>query len=311
MSLWVLGADLGATKTEIGLICPQNRIVARRRILTRQQEGCATVASRIAAVAQQLVAAAPAPVMVAAMGICSPGPLNHCTGTLIDPPNLPGLHGAPLARTLADLLDRPVALEHDAKAAALGEFRYGAGRGARHMVFVVAGTGMGAAIIVDGALYHGPFFGGGEIGHAPFDRNGDLCSCGNRGCFETHVTGPWLGRRYQRRLPPGHAGKKLPVSGEEVARLAAAGDEEARAVLGEAGQALGIAVATLAMVFDVDLYVIGGSVANAGAFVLDPARAEAPRHVYPSLAQRIRIVRTELGVDGALLGCAALARGAV
>jgi glucokinase len=315
MDDWVVGVDLGATKTALGLIDPQDHIVAYRRIPTDADDGPRAVVERIARSVAELQEELPDGQRIAAMGMCSPGPVDHRTGTLIDPPNLSGLHHTPLRHMLAGRLELPVSLEHDARAAALGEFYYGAGRGERSMVYVVVGTGVGAAIIVDGQLYHGAHGSAGEIGHVTLDLDGELCSCGSRGCVETYTSGPGLVRHYQRALEregkehPQETGQ--PLTGEQVARLAGQGDALAMLVMAEAGQALGIAIASMAMLLDIDLYVVGGSVAKSGDLLLEPARRTVLRCSYPSVSSRVRIVPAPLGDDGPLLGCGWLARQAM
>ena len=304
MDKWVVGVDLGGTKVELGLVSPDDRIVDRRRIATNPQDGVAQLVTRIGQAVDELKAALPAGEAIAALGICCPGPVDPAAGLLIDPPNLQGLHNTPLRDLLAERLVMPVVLEHDANAAALGDFHFGAGRDADDMAFIVVGTGVGAAIIVDGELYRGRHGSAGEIGHVTLDRYGELCSCGNRGCVETFISGPWLGRRYAAAVQSSEDG----VGGAEVASLAAEGDPVAERVLADAGEALGIAVATMAMIVDVDLYVIGGSVAKAGDLLLEPARLAVPQHSFASVGSRVRIVATALGDDGPVLGCAWLAR---
>jgi glucokinase len=200
-------------------------------------------------------------------------------------------------------------LEHDAKAAGLGDYFFGAGRGARSMIYVVVGTGVGAAMIVDGAVYRGAHNSAGEIGHTTIDRHGELCSCGSHGCVETYMSGPWLARRYERAAALS-AAEGPPITGGDVARLAGEGNAAAVAVFADAGDALGAAVATMAMMLDVDLYVIGGSVAKAGDLLLEPARRGVPKYSFRSVGERVRIVPTALGDDGPILGCAWLARQA-
>jgi len=155
VSDWVVGVDLGATKIALGLIDPTDRIVAYRRMPTNADEGPQAVVERIARSVVELQREMPHGREIAALGICSPGPIDHQAGMVMDPPNIPGLHNTPLRQMLAGRLNLPVSLEHDAKAAALGEFYYGAGRGERSMVYIVVGTGVGAAIIIDGQLYRG------------------------------------------------------------------------------------------------------------------------------------------------------------
>jgi glucokinase len=314
MHPWVIGVDLGGTKIRLGLVSPDDTIVAVRQIASDSHEGVDAVTARMGAVVDELRMSAPAGVQVEALGICSPGPVDHATGMLIDPPNLQGLHHTPLRDKLGARLGMPVVLEHDAKAAGLGDYYFGAGRGSRSMIYVVVGTGVGAALIVDGAVYRGLHNSAGEIGHTTLDRHGELCGCGGRGCVETYLSGPWLGRRYAQAAGQSAAAGELnpsTVGGNEVARLAAAGDPIAQQVFDDAGDALGAAVATMAMMLDVDLYVIGGSVAKAGDLLLEPARRGVPKYSFRSVGARVRIVPTALGDDGPILGCAWLARQAL
>lgn len=311
---WVIGVDLGGTKIEIGLISPENRVAARVRIPTNPGLGPQSVVERIAKEVGTLSAHRPPGTRIAALGLCSPGPVDNAAGTLLDPPNLAGLHYAPLAQMLSDKLGIPAQIDHDAKAACLGEYYYGAGRGERSMTYIIAGTGVGSATVLNGQMLRGQNNTAGEVGHVPLDRNGDICSCGSRGCFETFIAGPWLARHYLGKVqaaqvlpPPGAA----ELSAVDVVNLALSGDLLACQVMEEAGAALGAAVATLAMVLDVDLFVVGGSVVKAGDLLLEPARRAVPKHCYRSVGCAVRIVATEIGEDGHLLGCAWLARHAL
>lgn len=310
MDDWVIGIDLGATKIALGLIDPDDRIVSCYRMPTDGDAGPQVVVERTARAVAEIAGELPAGERVAAVGICSPGPVDHESGTLIDPPNLQGLHNTPLRQMLSHRLGLPVSLEHDAKAAALGEFHYGAGRGERSMIYLVVGTGLGAAIIIDGKLYRGMQNSAGEVGHITLDRDGELCLCGSRGCAETYVAGPWLARRYERGLE--EEGREpaggWPITGETVARLARQGDPLAVRVMTQAGEALGVVVASMAMILDIELFVVGSSVAKAGDLLLGPARNVVPSYSYDSVSRRVRIVTTELWDDGPILGCGWLAR---
>lgn len=312
MNDWVIGIDLGGTKIEIGLVSPQDQIIGRRKIPTQASEGPARVIERIAECVEELAKLLPLSEHIAAAGICSPGPVDHENGMIIDPPNLAGLHNTPLRQLLSERLNLPVCLEHDAKAAALGEFYFGAGRGERNMVYIVVGTGVGGAIISDGQLLRGSDNTTGEIGHVMLDRNGEVCNCGSRGCVETFLAGPWLAWHYQRLLEQGDSQSRSvesgSITGEQVVSLAAQGDLLASQVVTQAGEALGTATATLAMILNIDLFVIGGSVAKAGDLLLEPARQALPHHCYRSVGCEIRIVPTELGDEGPILGSAWLAR---
>ncbi len=313
MTTFVAGIDLGGTKIEVGLIAPDNCIVARKRFPTEDQRGPASVVERIAACIDELRAQLPGGERVAAAGVCTPGPVDHAAGVLLDPPNVPGLHHTPLAALLSARLGVPVRIDHDAKATGLGEYHYGAGRGERSMVYMIVGTGVGIAIVADGEIYRGQHNSAGEFGHTTMDRVGAVCSCGSRGCVETFMSGPWLARRYaaaQRGETP-TLGTVTTLGGQQIAELASQGDPLALRVITDAGEALGAAVATLAMTLDIAYYVIGGSVAHCGELLLAPARRTVPHYAFKSVAERVRIVGNQLDTDGALLGCAWLARQAL
>jgi glucokinase len=189
----------------------------------------------------------------------------------------------------------------------LGEFYYGAGRNQKSMVYVVVGTGVGAAIIINGQLIRGVKNFAGEIGHTTVDRNGELCPCGSKGCLDTYASGPWLARRYQRLLdqenPTSLSTIEIPITGETVISQARAGDPLARKIMMEAGEAIGIAVATMAMILDIELYVFGGGVSKCGDLLLEPARNTLPKYSFRTVSPRVRLILSELGDNGPILGC--------
>ncbi len=311
MGEWVIGVDLGGTKTALGLVSPDNEVVAQTRIPTNDHEGPEAIVERIAAQVVELERKLPSGQRAAGLGICCPGPIDHISGSLLTLVNLPGLSNTPLRQLLAERLGIPVRLDHDAKVAALGEFYYGAGRGHDHMVYVVIGTGVGAAIIINGQLYYGESNSAGEVGHMTVNPAGERCACGTRGCLETYTSGPWLSRRYQQALEQAGKGDTEAIAGERVTHLAAQGDPAAQSVMNAAGEALGIAVASMAMILNVERYVIGGSVAKAGDLLLEPARKAMPHYCFQAVGARVQILQSELGDDGPILGSAWLARQAI
>jgi glucokinase len=317
--MYIVAIDLGGTKIDFGLIAPDNTILARKRIVANTFDGIESVLSRMQEQIDLLGEHLPTGQTISAVGMCAPGPLDHITGTLKDPPNI-GLQHVSIGPMLQEKLGVPVKLEHDAKAAALGEYHYGAGRGHKHMVYIVAGTGVGGAMIDDGKLIRGTENSAGEIGHISLDRYGMVCNCGSRGCAQTYLAGPYLVERYKAKIV-GEQGRKgerekdfgspSPLSvltGEDIANLACQDDVAAKEVLHEAGEALGLLVANLAVTLDVELYVLGGSVAKLGDLLLEPAREIALKYMLSSLRSRVKILTSQLQGDEALLGCAYLVR---
>ena len=300
MDKWVIGIDLGATKVAMGLVSPDDRIVVQKRFVTDVPAGPLPTLERMAQTVREFAAQAPAPVH--AIGICSPGPIDHVNGIILDPPNL-RWHNTPFREMLAQHTGLPVVLEHDAKASAIGEFYFGVGRdlNARDLVYVIVGTGIGCAMLIDGQVYRGRTNSAGEIGHITIDRHGPISTGGVPGGVEVYAGGPSIEQHFARL-----SGMRL--TGAEIAQRARDGDANALAAYEDAGDALGAAIASVAMMMDIDLYVIGGSVAKAGELVLAPARKAVLKYSFSSVGPRIRIHATKLHEDGAILGAGWLAR---
>ncbi|MGD0221965.1 MAG: ROK family protein [Terriglobia bacterium] len=299
---WVIGIDLGASKISCALVSPQNDLVARAGMETRAGDGPAVVTQRIGEAVRGLLAQAPPGVNIERVGVCSPGPLDHESGILYDPPNLTGWRNVPFAAMLSEQLGLSVQLEHDAKATALAEYHLGAGRGARSMALIIVGTGIGAAIVLDGKLYRGQRNSAGEVGHVTVDLNGPICTCGSNGCVESYAGGPAIMRAYTYAT-------RIPVdSAAEVAEAALRGDAIAQRVFQEAGRALGAAIATVAMLMDVDTFVLFGGVAKAGDLLFAPARAAVPKYSYKSVSKRVQIKACQLCDDAGVVGAALVAR---
>jgi len=298
----VVGVDLGASKIALGLVDASDALLESMRMPTHAERGPEQAVQRIVDSVAAMERSSGR--RVAAVGVCSPGPVDHFRGIIVAPPNMPTWRDVPFRAMLHDALGRPVTLEHDAKASALGEFHAGAGKalGARDLAYIIIGTGVGAAMIVDGQLFRGRRDEAGEVGHVTIDRHGAPGSSGVLGCFESFTSGPSLERRYAA------LSGKTGVTGEQIVQLFDAGDPHAIDVITDAGDALAAGVGILAMVMDIDLFVIGGSVARAGERLLRPARAALPKYCYKHVAPRLTLVETALHESGAILGAAWQAR---
>ncbi len=298
---YTIGIDLGGSKIALGLVGSHDEIVARRRINTDADAGLESVLDRIAREVAALNAELPADASVSALGVGAPGPVDHVSGDLLTLVNLPGISNTPFRRALSERLSLPVRLNHDAKVAALGEFHFGAGTDRDSMIYIVIGTGVGAAIIYEGALLYGESNSAGESGHMTVDPKGHLCHCGSRGCLETYTSGPALSKHYA-------AASGEIISGDGIARRALNGDEMALRVFNDAGRALGIAIASLAMTLNIETFVIGGSVAKAGDLLLAPARESLKGYSFKAVSARVKVIASALGEDAPILGAAHMAR---
>ncbi len=300
---WQIGIDLGGTSIKCGLISPENKIVARNQAPTDALAGAEQAAVRIGVNVRELLAQLPAGAVVESVGICCPGPLDHRIGVLIEPPNL-GWKNVPFAKLVSEEVSLPVTLEHDAKAAALGEYHYGAGRGSEAMALVIVGTGVSAGIVLGGTLFRGGYGGGGELGHITVDVDGPICRCGSNGCIEVFAAGPGIISAYD------YAAHTHVESAEVVARRASEGDETAIRVMNRAGRALGAGLGTLAMLMDISTFVMFGGVTSAGELLLSPTREALKQYSYKSVGARAKVVLAELGNEAGILGAAYAAREA-
>jgi glucokinase len=237
---------------------------------------------------------------VEGVGVAMPSPLDAERGVVLNPPNLPSWHGTPVRGLLEDALGRPVALENDANAAALAEFRFGAGRGASDVVFLTMSTGVGGGLVLGGRLVRGVASSAGEIGHLPVEWDGEPCTCGLRGCLEAYTGGAAWARRLARITPPGsgvarHAGAAAPRP-EHVVAAAREGDAFARAELDRYNDYLARGLVAVAYTVAPERIVLGTIPTAAGeALCFEPLRERFRRRVWPFLAERIAIVPSALG----------------
>jgi len=229
-------------------------------------------------------------------------------------PNLHAVEGIPLKDELEPTIGLPLTVENDANAAAWGEFRFGVGSEADHLVFVTLGTGVGGGVITHGVLLRGAQGAGGELGHVTIHATGPRCACGNRGCLEALASGTAI-RRRAREVAVEHPSSALgrlaaerKVLGEDVTRLAREGDEAAAYVLEETGRWLGIGLAGFVNIFNPEVVAVGGGVMEAGELILSSAREEVHLRARSPGRDLVEVRQATLGADSGVLGAAALAQ---
>ena len=251
---------------------------------------------------------------VAAVGVGIAGLVSVPERTLVWGPHVRGTD-LPIGAALEDRYGVPVVVDNDANAALVAELDRGVAVGDRDVILVTLGTGIGGAIAIDGALHRGGSFAG-EWGHIRVERDGRLCDCGKRGCWETVASGPAL-ERLAREVIDGNPQSSLarvigdvPVTGPLVVEAADAGDETARALVTEVGRAFGQGLADLAAIFDPEMIVVGGGLGSVGESVLGPARrvlADALHGGNHRLAPTVQVAG--LGAAAGAVGAALLAAG--
>ncbi|GLW70832.1 transcriptional regulator [Kitasatospora phosalacinea] len=293
----VAGVDVGGTKTSAALVGPDGAVGPVVTVPTPVSGGPAAV---LAAVAGAVRALGGEP---AAVGVGSAGVIDPVRGAVVSATEaMPGWAGTELRSGLEQLLGVPVAVDNDVHAHALGEAWTGAARGARCVLLVAVGTGVGGSLLIEGRVHHGARRVAGHLGHlAVPEATGLPCTCGGTGHVEAVAAGPALHAAYRR------AGGSPDVADlRAVAALAADGDALASAVLATGARALGRAVGGLANVLDPDLVLIGGGVSHCGPPWWEPLRAAFAAELLPPLAE-LPLTPCALGTTAALVGAAGLA----
>ncbi len=303
--------DLGGTKLRAVVADLEGNICGEIIRPSEADEGPDRVIARMIETLEEAASASGLPVSgLRAVGVASPGALDLVHGRVFEAPQLPGWDGVPLVQIMSERLGLPVLLENDANAAALGENRFGAGRGTRYLIYLTISTGVGGGIIIDGKVYHGATGAAGELGHMVVWFNGPRCLCGNRGCLEAISSGTGLAWRAQELVDRGEAPglerikrERGELDADEIADAARAGDEDARRLFDESGLYLGIALANYINIFNPEMIVPGGGVvAGAADLFLDRAEETMRDLARKEPLRYVRLERAMLGDRSGPLG---------
>lgn len=315
---YCIGVDLGATHVRAGVVNPADGSVhARAKIETRGEQGPDAVIARVAALCERVIAEAQIPrANIHAVGIGAPGRVDMANGITLFLPNLPtNWIDVPLAARLQALLELRVALLNDARALTLGEFLFGAGRGATTMACFTLGTGIGGGLVVDRKLYLAGGGSAGEIGHQVVARDGLPCTCGGRGCLEVYASGPALTAQGVRAVLMKQPTRLADMVKSDLNRIsvatmieaAAQGDLVMRELFRQAGEYIGIAAANVVVALSPEKIVLGGGVSQAGEWLFNPLRETVRSRVHLVPADNVEIVAAQLGDDAGVIGAAAWA----
>jgi glucokinase len=291
----VIGVDVGGTKVAAAL-------VARDGSIENRLERPTDVASEEALLSQLdgLVEQLRSGVDVAALGFGIPSRIDQRRGRAVASVNVP--------LTDVDFRDRmraqhslPVAIDNDANAAAIAEWQAGAARGARDVVMLTLGTGVGGGLILDGKPYRGATGSGAELGHVVVELDGPPCRCGGRGHLESFATGVAADELAVEHIGPGSDARDL-------VQRAEAGENAALEVLARIGRYLGAAIASFVNALEPELVVIGGGFGEAAAeFLLGSARDVLAQDALPPGRENLRIVQAQLGADAGVIGAGMIA----
>jgi glucokinase len=308
----MLGLDLGGTKIAAGVVSRSGHLLSAVRVTTPARGVKRDLAALFDAAHSAVATARVRWKDIRAVGVGVPGAFNPKTET-VWAPNLPGWAKVPLRHLLERAFGRPVFVEGDRNVQALAEAWLGAGRGARDLVFLTVGTGIGAGIISEGRIVRGSHGVAGAVGwmaitghwRPHFARLGSL---------EAQAAGPAIARMARLALQTRSSGalgrcarSEEQLTAETVVRAARQGDARARRILTTAGDSLGRGVASIVALLNPNLFVIGGGLAEAGELLLAPLRQAAKKWGQPLASRQVRIVRTRLGENIGVLGAAGFA----
>jgi len=306
-----IGIDQGGTNTRIALIDREGTIIACEVYTTPANQPSKAIIQLISNGVEAILEKTKYPKdRVHGIGLGSAGFLSPQKGIIYFSPNIPTLANLSMTKLLEEETGFKTCLENDANAAAIGEHWLGAGRGVDNFIFITLGTGLGSGIILHGEIWHGTYGFAGEMGHTILFPDGLPCKCGRKGCLEAYCSASAIVYFTHEKLKQGKASSLREVStvltSQIIFQHASTGDSLALEVFKEIGTYLGIALSNVFNLLDLEMAIIGGKVAEAGDFILRPARDEVKRIAISSKYHTAQVVKSKLGENAGVLGSAFL-----
>jgi glucokinase len=312
---YIVGVDLGGTNVRAGLLDRDGHVLADARAPALGMEGPpATLGQIIKVIAEAMDQGGAQPRQVAGIGMGIPGRHRSEEGITIFSPNLAGWVNVQVTRPIREHFGLATYMLNDVKTATLGEHRFGAGRGKRHVVMITLGTGIGGGVISDGEIRLGSGEGFSEVGHHIVDLNGPQCTCGSRGCWEAMAGRDAIIRRAVFKLQDGRHSLIGDRTGYDLSQITPAlidqaardGDAVAREVWEETGTIVGVGLSNLIQLYNPEVVVVGGGIAQAGELILEPARRVVQSRARMVPAETAQIVPAALGEDAGIVGASVL-----
>jgi len=310
-----VGIDLGGTNIVAGVVDENYNIVAKSSVKTNCPRPAKEIAADMAFVALEAITLAKLSVSdIEWIGVGTPGIANSETG-IIEYSNNLGFENTPMVKYIQEYINLPVFIENDANAAAYGEFVAGAAKGAKNAICITLGTGVGSGIIIDGKIYSGSNFAGGEIGHTVIVAGGAQCSCGRKGCFEAYSSATGLIRMSKEAMIEHPETKMIEIAEQRDGKVNArtafdamkAGDAVAKEVVDTYIKYMSCGITNTINIFQPDVICIGGGVCNEGDVLLLPLKALVQKEVYSKNSPKnSELVIAKLGNDAGIIGAAFL-----
>jgi glucokinase len=304
-----IGLDLGGTFLKYALGRADGTILVKSKRPSQGDEGKTKIFANIfIGIEEMLAEAAQRHLQVVAIGMGSPGAVDfdHCR-LLGDTPNLPGWGDAEIRKEIAKRWDIPIWADNDANVAALAEVRQGAAKGHKYVIAITLGTGIGGGVVINDQIFRGSHYCGTELGHMSIDYNGLACGCGGVGCIEAYASAPAMVRNYVSKLQKAKLIVPAGVNTEMIFNQAAKGEETAMLVIDETCEYLGAALASFTNIFNPEIYVIGGGVADAGDEFMTRIWNALKKRAMAAPLRGLKLERAQLGNDAGVVGAISLA----
>ncbi len=293
-----IAVDLGGTQLRAALVDDAGSIFERDSVLTDAEAGPDKVVQQIGELVEKVKAKATG-LKILGVGVSSPGPLDTEKGLALSLPTLRGFTEFPLRDALQTTLQMDVKLENDGIAAAIGEWRFGAGQGLFNLVYVTVSTGVGGGVIVDNHVMRGRKGMGGHVGHMAIEPDGLLCNCGNRGCIEAYAAGPAFTARARKRMG------NPSITTKDVFSAAKSGDASALELVDHEAKLLGLCFTSLLHLFSPEILVMGGGLSNEFEALYPAIRAYMDANAMAAFKD-VPLVKARLGDNSGLIGAASM-----
>ena len=310
----IIGDDLGGTTTKLAVLKQTGEIINKWEIPTDvSSEGRNIICDIAKSINQKIVELDITNGDILGIGLGAPGPVNLENGVIYEAVNLGWQDKYPLQQLLEEATAISTIIDNDANCAALGEMWKGAGNGAKDLICITLGTGVGGGIIANGDIIHGINGAGGEIGHVTsVSVGGAPCNCGKTGCLETIASATGIVRLARGKLQNRQVDSKLhhslihkgKITAKDVFDAASEGDLIANDVVNEVAKYLGLALANVATIFNPEKIVLGGGVSKAGDTLLKPVKEYFEKFVFNRVAQSTKLTIATLGNDAGVVGAA-------
>lgn len=310
-----VGVDIGGTNVKIALVNKKGEISYPKTVPTRAEMGYEYTIGNITQCIKDLLTEANLSTnQIEGIGFGFPGQIDCERGVVRILPNIPGWIDVPIAEIMQKEFNVPVKVDNDVRCMALAELNYGAGAGCKNLICITVGTGIGSGLVINGKLVRGASNAAGEIGHIKLEmHDGQICGCGDTGCFEAYASGPSIVALAKEYIAGGKGTKYRELAGSVdaitpaiVCQAAQQGDVVAKRIFTKMGEYLGIGLASVVNLLNPEKIVIGGGVADAGDILFDPLRKTLKDRAMPIQGAAVEVVHAELGNSAGLIGASLL-----